>query len=303
MLLSGIYDDVLGLSFKYKLVLQVLVAYMLLHAGYQINASDLPFIPADPYNHTLLAAPVTILWIVAVINAFNLIDGMDGLAGGVAVAGFASLAFIYGLKGEFALVALAVPMIGAIAGFLRYNFYPASIFMGDAGSMFIGYMFAVYALKEATHSDPWIALVIPVFAIGLPVLDITFSALRRTLTKRTIFEADCNHIHHRLQFRLSTSGAALVLYGISAFFGGTAVAMSLMGTAYGLALAFLTVILIPFGLSFLGYSFPPVEPDRTNAADVPPSRPHKPSGGQSLTERRRDIHTAEHKSLGPIETN
>src|SRR5690606_13165394 len=141
----GFYDDVRGVSFKSKFAAQVVIALFLIQAGYRIDLGWL--IQSDPYNEVLYSAALTLLWIVGIMNAVNLIDGLDGLAGGVVLIAFLSLGAIFGLQGEMGLVAIAVVMIGALSAFLAFNFSPASIFMGDTGSLFLGYVVAAFSLS------------------------------------------------------------------------------------------------------------------------------------------------------------
>ncbi len=185
MVLLGFYDDIRGLSFKRKFFFQVVVAYFLLSAGYRFDVSDLSFIGLDPYNSALLSIPLTLIWIVGIINAVNLLDGLDGLASGVSMIAFGTLALIFGIHGgDAGLTAIALLMIGATAGFLVFNFNPASIFMGDSGSLFLGYMLAAFSLAGTTHTDPLLALLVPVVALGLPVLDTGLCMVRRLIDGR-----------------------------------------------------------------------------------------------------------------------
>ena len=138
MVVVGAYDDVRGLGFKVKFAVEILVAYALLHGGYRIDLSALPFIGSDVYLGALYSIPLTILWVVGVINAVNLIDGIDGLASGVVAIAFASMALAFGIRGDLTLVLVALVFVGALVGFLVHNFNPASIFMGDSGSCFSG---------------------------------------------------------------------------------------------------------------------------------------------------------------------
>src|SRR5690606_13905554 len=130
MVVTGFYDDVKGLGFKGKFLIQVVVAYALIHAGYRIDLSNVPFVPEDPYGQALISMPLTLLWIVGTINAVNLIDGLDGLAGGVVMIAFVCLAAIFGLHGESWLAVLALVVVGAILGFISFRCSPASALIG-----------------------------------------------------------------------------------------------------------------------------------------------------------------------------
>ena len=250
---SGFYDDTRGLGFKGKLAIQAIVAYALLHAGYRIDVSGLPFVGDDVYAQALVSIPVTLLWVVGVINAVNLLDGLDGLAAGVSLIAFAALGLIFGLHGEIGLVMIALIITGALAGFLLFNFNPASIFMGDSGSLFLGYLLATYSLAGTGHANPMMALVVPAMVLGLPLVDTTLSMARRFVERRAIFAPDRDHIHHRLTRTLSDRGAVLVLYVVALTFGSAAVALSLLPVALGAVVIVGVVVSTGLGLNRLKY--------------------------------------------------
>ena len=259
---SGFYDDTRGLGFKGKFLVQVIVAYALLHAGYRIDVAGMPFVGDDPYTHALVSMPLTLLWIVGVINAVNLLDGLDGLAAGVSLIAFASLGLIFGLNGELGLVLIALVITGALAGFLLFNFNPASIFMGDSGSLFLGYLLATYSLSSPGHVNPWLALVIPAVVLGLPLVDTALSIARRFFGQQAIFAPDRDHIHHRLTRTLTHRQAVLVLYAAALSFGTAAVAMSVLSSLYSVGIIAGVLALTGVGLNRLKYlrrSY--VEPD------------------------------------------
>ena len=250
---SGFYDDIRGLGFKGKLAVQVVVAYALLHAGYRIDVSTLPFVGDDPYSQALLSIPVTLLWIVGVINAVNLLDGLDGLAAGVSLIAFASLGLIFGLHGQIGLVMIALIITGALAGFLLFNFNPASIFMGDSGSLFLGYLLATYTLAGTGHADPMVALLVPVMVLGLPLLDTSLSIVRRFAERKAICAPDRDHIHHRLMRTLSHRNSVLVLYMVASAFGAAAVLMSVLPPLSSVAVVVGVLLLAGLGLNRLKY--------------------------------------------------
>ena len=225
---TGFWDDLRGLGFKTKLAVEIVVAYALLISdqSYLIDLTAVPFIGADPYTHALFAIPITLVWIVGVMNAINLIDGVDGLAAGVAGIALASLAVAFGAVSEPVLLVAAVVMIGGLLGFLRHNFNPASIFMGDSGSLFIGFVLAVYTLSGDAHPDPLVALIVPLVALGLPIFDTTLSMVRRAIGRQAIMAPDRDHIHHRMTQRMSVRRAVAMLYLVAAGFGLVAIAIS-----------------------------------------------------------------------------
>lgn len=253
MVVAGFYDDTRGLGFKGKFVVQVFAAYTLLYAGYRVDVTGLLPVGEDPYVLALISIPITVLWIVGVINAVNLMDGLDGLAAGLVLIAFACLALVFGVNGQPGTVMVAVVMGGALVGFLLYNFNPASIFMGDSGSMFLGYMLATYALEGKGHADPGLALLIPAVALGLPLLDTTLSIVRRASERKAVFAPDSDHIHHRLVRIWSHRRAVLVLYAAAGVFGGAAVLMSTLAPLYSLGVLLAVTILAITGVSQLKY--------------------------------------------------
>ena len=252
--LLGVYDDVHGLSFKRKFFFQIVVAYLLLYAGYRIDVTGFPFIGTDPGFHALISIPLTVFWIVGIINAVNLLDGLDGLASGVSIIAFACLATIFGIQGgDIGIIAVALLVIGATAGFLVFNFNPASIFMGDSGSLFLGYMLAMYSMQGSAHSHPLLAFFIPAVALGLPILDTILCMFRRSIDGISPFSPDSDHIHHRLSKLWSTRGAVLILYAVSLWFGIAAILISQFELVVGLLMVCVTMIAGFVGISTLGY--------------------------------------------------
>lgn len=253
MVVTGFYDDIKGLGFKGKFLVQIVVAYGLIHAGYRIDLTNVPFVPDDVYTQALISIPLTLLWIVGTINAVNLIDGLDGLAGGVVLIAFACLAAVFGLHGDLGLTVYAIVVAGALIGFLAYNFSPASVFMGDAGSLFLGCLLAVYTLSGKAHADPMLALLIPVVALGLPLMDTALSIVRRLAGGKSVCAPDSDHIHHRLSRRWPQWQAVLVLYAAATIFGVSAIAMSMLTPLIGFSVFAITVGASGAGLVLLGY--------------------------------------------------
>lgn len=212
----GIYDDLRGASPYLKFAVQAIAAAMLFAGGMRVL--DLPLI----FHHSLpwfVGLPLTVLWVVAVTNAFNLIDGLDGLAAGSAL--FSTMVFfIVSLVNHSWLGSLmSVTLAGAILGFLRFNFNPATIFLGDSGSLFIGFILSALALAGAQKAPTFVAVAIPVVSFGLPILETLLSILRRLISGRPIFTADREHIHHKLlQMGFSHRQVVIVLYAVSALF-------------------------------------------------------------------------------------
>lgn len=255
MLVTGFVDDVRGLGFKIKFVVQLGVAFMIMQAGFRFDLSGLPLLGDDPFQLALISIPLTLIWLVGIMNAVNLLDGMDGLTTGVSMIGFASLATVFALNGNDAgLILVAVLMIGSLGGFLIYNFNPASIFMGDSGSLFLGYMLGVFALQGTSHAHPLLAVVVPALALGLPIMDTGVCFVRRLLKGHSPFEADSDHIHHRVSRIWSIQKGVVILYLVAIWLGAAAIIASLASLAVGIAVAGLTFAMALVSVYMLGYA-------------------------------------------------
>ncbi|NOY27251.1 MAG: undecaprenyl/decaprenyl-phosphate alpha-N-acetylglucosaminyl 1-phosphate transferase [Oligoflexia bacterium] len=230
MVLLGLVDDLRGVRPRTKLLVEVLVATGAYFLGYSIAKIATPF--GAPIELGWLSYPVTVLWIVGIVNAINLIDGLDGLATGIALFTVAIL-FVLGVVHHNIIVSTtAIALAGALVGFLRYNFNPASIFMGDSGSLFLGYALAVTAISGSSKSSTVVSLLIPLLAMGVPVMDTLLAIIRRFLAGRHLFEADRGHVHHRLLDRgLSQRQAVLVLYAGCAFLAVAALSIMYANSA------------------------------------------------------------------------
>lgn len=251
---AGLYDDIHGLSFKGKLFIQTVVACFLVGAGYQIDVSHLPFVGADPFGQTMISIPLTVLWIVGITNAVNLLDGLDGLAGGVVLIAFIGLAAAFGVQGDFGVIVFAVLIAGSLLGFLVHNFNPASIFMGDSGSLFLGCLLAVYSLSGTFDAgSSGLLLLVPVLALGLPLVDTGMSIIRRLTAGKSICAADRDHIHHRLLRHWTQRQTVLILYGVALWFGMAAVLVALLSPAFIAGVLALTIVACGAGLRLLGY--------------------------------------------------
>jgi UDP-GlcNAc:undecaprenyl-phosphate GlcNAc-1-phosphate transferase len=237
--LTGLLDDIYGLKAWHKLVGQVAAAALVCSVGIRIN--EVGGMPLAPW----LSIPLTLFWLTACSNAFNLIDGVDGLAAGMGLCATLTI-FAAGLSQDHLDLAMAtVPLAACLMGFLRYNFNPASVFLGDSGSLLIGFLLGSYGIIWAEKTNTIMGMTAPMIALAVPLLDTTLALGRRFLRNKPLFGADRGHIHHRLLDRgLSPRAVALLLYVA----GGTAALLSLMVTmprmaAPALAL-FLTCALI-----------------------------------------------------------
>lgn len=195
--LLGLYDDLKGSNAIIKLIFQILAAVVLIKFGYIIDRITSPF-GGVYYFSPVISTVITIFWIVGIMNAINLLDGLDGLAGGVIVIASIFLFIIANVSGNINVEILSIILVGSTLGFLIFNFPPAKIFMGDTGSMFLGLIFAIMAISGNRKSAVAINLLIPVVLLTLPIIDTILAIIRRTKKNKNIFQADKEHIHHRL---------------------------------------------------------------------------------------------------------
>jgi len=217
--LFGIYDDVRGADARLKFVAQGLAGTLFFILGGRITALSVPFVGSIELP-LILSFVVTIFWIIAITNAFNLIDGMDGLASGAALFASFALLVVSLVNGHQFETIVAIALSGALIGFLRYNFNPALIFLGDSGALFIGFTLAAISVEGAQKASTAVAVTIPLLAFGLPVVDTGFSIARRFVSGKPLFGGDREHIHHMLLARgWSQRRVVLVLYGVCATFG------------------------------------------------------------------------------------
>lgn len=214
----GLWDDLKPLGAKKKLLGQILISVMVCFFGVQIERFKNPFTD-EIYDLGIWGSAITVLWLVALTNVINLIDGIDGLAAGIGLMMMALLAFV-GQAGPLLFpVLVSAGMFGALLGFLRYNFPPAKIFMGDGGAYFVGFLIGILTLVHSQKGTILAALVAPLFALALPIVDVSLAILRRGLKGLPIFRPDRKHLHHKLQqIGFSRTRTVLILYGISSIF-------------------------------------------------------------------------------------
>jgi UDP-GlcNAc:undecaprenyl-phosphate GlcNAc-1-phosphate transferase len=250
--LLGVYDDIRGVGPYFKFSVQGVAATMLFMGGLRIV--NIPVVFGDVKLPWFVGWAFTVIWVLAITNAFNLIDGLDGLAAGSAL--FSTLvAFVVALlNGPSLVTVMTIAMAGAILGFLRYNFNPATIFLGDSGSLFIGFVLSALALEGAQKAPTIVAVAIPVVSFGLPILETALSIVRRLISGRPIFTADREHIHHKLlQHGMTHRQVVILLYGVSAVFAMLSLFLLWpTGSSLGLVLAVLGIG-IWIGVQHLGY--------------------------------------------------
>jgi UDP-GlcNAc:undecaprenyl-phosphate GlcNAc-1-phosphate transferase len=237
----GIYDDVRGANAWKKLSVQLAVGALMYALGFRIDVIAHRF-GAD-IQLGALGLPFTMLWFAGVMNALNLIDGLDGLAGGVALIGIGSTFAVAALRGDALMMLLCAALAGAVLGFLFYNFSPASIFMGDTGSMFLGFVLAAAAIQTSQKSSTAVALLAPVVALGLPIGDTLLAMLRRLVRGRPMFHADREHVHHLLLAKGWSHGrACLALYAVALVLGASGVALARVASGWFAALVLAALV-------------------------------------------------------------
>jgi len=272
ILVLGIWDDISPQKPGIKFLLQLLIVTMVYAAGFKITML------MNPFTHSIIhvgyfSYPLTVLWIIGVTNAFNLIDGLDGLASGVAIISSFSIFTLSIINQDISTAILVLMLAGSLFGFLYYNFNPAKIFLGDSGSLILGFSMAIFSMQSFSKLTTAFAMIVPVLVLGLPIIDTLLAMLRRFLktylpqngVKRhttslydklhSIFLPDRSHIHHQLiQRGLSHRNTVLLLYFVSAVLGGGAIALTHLGSSGNAQLIlFLTSIAIFYGIKKLQY--------------------------------------------------
>jgi len=298
LFLVGLIDDLRGLSFRWKFAAQIIAAIYIWQAGFRIDVISHPL--GGDLDLGMFSLPLTVLWIVGITNAVNLIDGLDGLATGIALITTLTVGIIAFDRGLLGVTAASVTLAGALAGFLRFNFNPARIFLGDSGSLFLGFVLAVTSVRGSQKGTTAVAILVPMLVLGLPLMDTGLAVLRRTLRVGTrgmrtdnalryvarnyqhVFLPDRGHIHHRLlNLGLSHRNAVLVLYGVGTLFALSAFSMVLIKSLWiGLLLVGALAVAMTGFASFLylrirwaGQSEP---------VPVAEKGPHRAPSGRSL---------------------
>lgn len=231
----GVYDDVRGSGATRKFTVQLGVGAFVYFMGFRIDQITNPF--GGPLNLGSLGLPFTLLWVVGVINAMNLIDGLDGLAGGVGLIAVVTNFLLALERGDHLMMLVSAAFGGAILGFLFYNFHPASIFMGDTGSMFLGFVLATTAIQTNQKASTTVTLLTPIVMLGLPIFDTLLAIARRAADGQPLFKADREHIHHRLLgLGLSHRQVTLFLYGVCICLASVALSLSYVNGTQAAAL-------------------------------------------------------------------
>lgn len=265
----GVIDDLKNLPAKVKFAGQIFIAILMYAWGLRIEFLTNFF----GEGNVAFAGPVsfflTILWIVGITNTVNLIDGLDGLAAGTAAISALCLAYVAYIYAQYLPAAAMLALAGGVLGFLPFNFYPAKIFMGDGGSLFLGFMLASLSIVGFTKGAAVIATSVPIFVLGLPIFDTAFAIFRRLINKRPIMEADKGHLHHRLMnLGYGQRRATLMLYCVSAIMGVAAVMFSRKLNVEGLGLVAVAALQIYIFLTDPNHVLPQIRQEQEEKARI-----------------------------------
>ena len=253
VMLIGWVDDAKGISPKVKLLGQVVASLVLIQGGFYVEFITNPFSDGGIISLGILTIPVTIIWLTGVSNAVNLVDGLDGLSAGVSAIAALTMTIVCIVQEQYTAAALAAVLAAAAFGFLRYNFHPARTFMGDCGSLFLGFVLGALAIMGLSKGATSISILIPLIIMGIPVFDTFFAIIRRLFLRRPIFEADKDHLHHSLLKRgLSHRRTVLTIYAISAILGLCAILLATLTSAQAVILLILLIIIVFAGAEKLG---------------------------------------------------
>jgi len=215
----GLVDDLWSLPARTKLLAEIVASVVLCHTGIEITVLEIA--NGIVLDLGWLGRPLTVFWIVGITNAVNLTDGLDGLAAGVSAIACAVIAVFAACIQNPVMVVLMLAVLGGVTGFLFYNFNPAKVFMGDCGSLFIGFTIACSSVMCTSKSSALVGLTLPMLALGIPVFDMLFTILRRFLERRSLFAPDRSHFHHRLlDLGFKQRHAVMLIYAVTAVSSG-----------------------------------------------------------------------------------
>jgi UDP-GlcNAc:undecaprenyl-phosphate GlcNAc-1-phosphate transferase len=259
----GIVDDIKQLSAKTKMAGQIVAAIVLVLFGFRIEWLTTP--TGGMMYLSWFSIPATIFWIVGITNTFNLIDGLDGLAAGVAAISSITMSIVAVLNGKNLVATILLLVVGSALGFLPYNFHPAKIFMGDTGSLFLGFVLSAISIHGTIKGATAIAIVIPVLAMGLPIFDTAVAIVRRAKNGAPIMQPDRGHLHHRLlDMGFSQRQVVVILYIISGLLGGVAIAVTEATPLWSFILVLLVLFVAAIGTKRMGL-LNPVDEKNINA--------------------------------------
>ena len=246
--ITGLLDDLLTLKPWQKLGGQFLASGLAVSLGARISLSN------GHVTSLWITVPLSLLWLIGCTNAVNLIDGLDGLATGVGLFATLTTLIVAIIQGNLGLAMATAPLAGCLLAFLRYNFSPASVFLGDSGSLTIGFMLGCFSLIWSQHTGTLLGMAAPLMALALPLIDVGLSIGRRMLRNKPIFEGDRGHIHHMVLARgFKPRDAALILYGVSALAAFLAVLQSFTSYQFRGLILLVFCALAWTGINYLGY--------------------------------------------------
>lgn len=237
----GFFDDIYQLSATVKFLIQLIAALIVVLGGIEINFVNLPFNEAVHFGY--FSIPITILWIVGVTNAINLIDGLDGLAAGVSSIALLTISGLAVSLGDVFVATIGFMMLGSTLGFLVFNFYPAKIFMGDTGALFLGFMIGVLSVLGFKNATLF-SLIVPISILGVPILDTLFAIIRRVVHKQPLHKPDKLHLHHcLLKLGFGHRQTVILIYAMSALFSIAALIFN-RSTMWGSTITFFAMVLL-----------------------------------------------------------
>lgn len=284
------YDDVKNTPALVKLAAQILAAMILVKCGIRIDHFDIGFIDI-PATNTVFYDVFSVLWIVGITNAMNLIDGLDGLSTGISIISCLSLLIIFSLNDSPLIsIIMITSLCGSLVGFLPYNFNPAKTFIGDTGSNFLGYSLSVISILGIAKTYTAIVIVAPLIVLALPVFDTLFAIIRR-LAKgknlKAVIEPDAGHLHHKmLQKGFTQKQAVLVLYGITAALGMFAIIWMDSGIWKALSFAIMIVLIIAIG-------YKEFFKQKLLGEEVDESEEHENSNSEQIEENKEEYNNVE----------
>ncbi|MCL1950093.1 MAG: undecaprenyl/decaprenyl-phosphate alpha-N-acetylglucosaminyl 1-phosphate transferase [Turicibacter sp.] len=273
---AGMLDDMFDLPAKAKFLVQLTAALiMVFYGNFLITDFHWPIFPSIYLGW--FGGVVTILWIVGITNSMNLIDGLDGLSSGISAITFTTMGVLSIYQGDFFVAMLCFLLLGSTLGFLVHNFYPAKIFMGDTGSMFLGFSISVLSLLGYKNAA-FVSFIIPIIMLSVPIFDTVWALVRRLLSGESPFKPDRNHVHHfLLNKNLGHVKSVLVLYAITALFSLTAIVYTMHTTFWGLIMLVICVVIIELIFNTTG-AFRYKEKEQDKKIEVEQVRPNEETG-------------------------
>ncbi len=250
--ITGLVDDIKGISPKIKLIGQVVASLVLVRAGFYVEFITNPF-DGNIINLGWWGIPITVIWLTGISNTVNLIDGLDGLSGGVSAIAAGATAIVCIAQGELLAASLAAVVAAAALGFLPWNFHPAKTFMGDCGSLLLGFLLGALALMGLSKGATVISIFIPFIILGIPFFDTSFAIIRRLFMKKPIFAADKMHLHHSLlSLGMSHRQTVLTIYALALAMGLCAVLMAILTSSQAVLILILVTVFTFAGAELLG---------------------------------------------------